>query len=365
MNTPVLDRQNPGPSPHPSAGPLAAPVPFSPGGQVLTLAGTGSYLPDTRIDVTDAADRYPTDRDRILATGYATVTAEETLYPADMALIAAQRALAAAGVKPADLRLLFVSGIHRHGHKRLWSPASWLQSQLGCPQALPLTVNQGCNAQMLGLDIAARFLGGAGGGHALVVATDRFADSGFDRFTADYGIVYGDGAAAAVLTTDPGAAGWRVLATHTVSDPGLEGLHRADRPAPERPELLDAEHDVRSAKRRFLGEHGMDRLREATRAAVGEISRTLLPAGTGPAPRRVIYPNLGLKLLEENYFPEFPGGADASLWDFGRTVGHLGSGDQIAGLDHLADGGFAPSDRLLLLGAGSGFSWTGMLLARV
>ncbi|MER5537739.1 ketoacyl-ACP synthase III family protein [Streptomyces mirabilis] len=346
-----------------------SPVPLSaqqvPTGPALTLAGTGSYLPDTRMDVAEAAKRYPDDHDRILATGYATVAAEETLYPADMALIAAERALATAGVKPSDLRLLMVTGIHRHGHKRLWSPASWLQSKLGCPRALPLTVNQGCNAQMLGLEVAARYLGGLGGGPALVVATDRFGGSSFDRFTADYGIVYGDGAAAAVLTTDPDATGWRIAACHTVSDPGLEGLHRADEPAPERPDLLAAEHDVRSAKRRFLSEHGMNRLREATRAAVGEISRTLLPAGVDPRLCRIVYPNLGLKLLEENYFPEFPGGADASLWAFGRTVGHLGSGDQIAGLDHIADEAFAPGDRLLLLGAGAGFSWTGMLVERV
>jgi 3-oxoacyl-[acyl-carrier-protein] synthase-3 len=335
---------------------LAAPV--------LTIAGTGSYLPGTRIDVAEAAERYPEDRDRILATGYATVTAEETLYPADMALAAAERALAAAGVKPADLRMLIVTGIHRHGHKRLWSPASWLQAELGCPGAIPLTVNQGCNAQMLGLEVAARFLAGSGGGPALVVATDRFADSGFDRFTADYGIVYGDGAAAAVLTTDPRAAGWRIVDSHTVSDPSLEGLHRADAPAPERADLLQAEHDIRSAKRRFLGEHGMNRLREATQAAVGEISAALLPSGLDLRLRRVVYPNLGLKLLQENYFPEFPGGADSSLWGFGRTVGHLGSGDQIAGLDHLADKEFASGDRVLLLGAGAGFTWTGMLVER-
>jgi 3-oxoacyl-[acyl-carrier-protein] synthase III len=332
---------------------------------VLTITGTGSYLPETRLDVADAAERYAGEADRILATGYRTVCAEDTLYPADMALIAAQRALSAAGTKPEDLQLLLVTAIHRHGHKRLWSPASWLQSQLGCPQALPLTVNQGCNAQMLALNVASRFLAGSSGGSALVVAADQFASSGFDRFTADYGIVYGDAAAAAVLTSGPSGPsgpGWRVLSTRTVSDPGLEGLHRADAPLPEHPELLDAEHDVRSAKRRFLSENGADRLKRATRAAVNEIRRALLPDGDDPRLRRVVYPNLGLRLLEENYFPEFPGGEAKSLWDFGRTVGHLGSGDQIAGLDHLADEEFAVGDRVLLLGAGAGFTWTGMLL---
>ncbi|MGW6565995.1 ketoacyl-ACP synthase III family protein [Streptomyces sp. NPDC054975] len=343
--------------------------------ELITIAGTGSYLPE-RLDVADAAARYDGDGgdgDRIRANGYTTVCVEETLYPADMALLAAHDALRAAGLEAHELDLLVVTSIHRHGHKRLWSPASWLQSELGCPQALPLTVNQGCNAQMLVLDMAAGFLRGRRSGTALVVATDQFASSGFDRFTADYGIVYGDGAAAAVMTsgrpTERTAGqptdGWRMLARHTVSAPHLEGLHRDDAPAPERPELLAAEHDVRAAKRRFLAEQGKDRLRDSTRAAVREIRAALLPDGDDPRLRRIVYPNLGLPLLAENYFPEFPGGEKRSLWDFGRTVGHLGSGDQIAGLHHLASQDeLEPGDRVLLLGAGAGFTWTGALLER-
>lgn len=247
-------------------------------------------------------------------------------------------------------------------------PGLLAQSRLGATRALPFTVAQGCNAQLLVLDLAADLLSTEGRRTALIVATDRFAASGFDRFTADYGIVYGDGAAAAVLTATtptPATPTWHVLDTHSVSDPELEGLHRLDEPAPETRALFGAEHDVRAAKKRYLAAHGTDSLREATRTAVREIREALLPHGTDPAPRRVVYPNLGLPLLQENYFPEFPGGADTSLWDFGATVGHLGSGDQIAGLDHLErHHTFDTGDRVLLLGAGAGFTWTGVLLER-
>ncbi|WP_424217512.1 ketoacyl-ACP synthase III family protein (plasmid) [Streptomyces sp. BI20] len=365
----VTTSHPPTPAPGPAGAPGAAPP------ALVTITGTGSHLPTTRLDLpTEAGRRTGTDPERIRATGYRTIAAERAHHPADMALIAARRALAAAGTDPADLDLIAVTAIHRHGHKRLWSPASWLQARLGNDRALPFTVNQGCNAQLLVLDLAAGFLAGRGLRTALVVATDRFADSAFDRFTADYGIVYGDGAAAAVLTTDPAhttapeAPGphWRVLAAHSVSDPGLEGLHRGDEPAPETPDTLADEHDVRAAKRRYLAAHGSDSLRAATCRAVREIRAALLPEGDHPRLRHIVYPNLGLPLLEENYFPELPGGADRSLWEFGATVGHLGSGDQIAGLDHLSrTTHLATGDRVLLLGAGSGFTWTGMLLERV
>lgn len=226
-----------------------------------------------------------------------------------MALVAAERALAAAGTKPQDIDLIAVTAIHRHGHQRLWSPASWLQSRLGATRALPFTVAQGCNAQLLVLDLAADLLSAEGRRTALIVATDRFAASGFDRFTADYGIVYGDGAAAAVLTADtpaPEAPTWHVLDTHSVSDPELEGLHRLDEPAPETRALFGAEHDVRAAKKRYLAAHGTDSLREATRRAVREIRETLLPHGTDPALRRVVYPNLGLPCSRRTTSPNSP-----------------------------------------------------------
>ncbi|MFL1377506.1 ketoacyl-ACP synthase III family protein [Nocardiopsis protaetiae] len=339
----------------------------------LGILGTGSYLPDTRVDVRRAARELPErDRDRLLALGYTGVCAEPDLYPGDMGLIAARRALADAGLAARDVRTLVFASIHRHGHRRMWSPASWLQERLGCVNALPFNVQQGCNSQLLMLDVLRA--GAAAGEAVLVVAADRFSDSAFDRFAGDYGIAYGDGAAAAVLAPAAGR-GWRMLGTRTVSDPWLEGLHRDERPSAETPGGLAAEHDMRGAKRSFLTRHGKEVLAERTRAAVAEIRDALLtgadglPGGGLPAAadglRAVVYPNLGLPLLEGSYFPELPGGADRSLWDFGRTVGHLGGADQIAGLDtwtRTRDP--LPGDRVLLIGAGAGFTWTGMLLER-
>ncbi|NKZ01125.1 ketoacyl-ACP synthase III family protein [Nocardiopsis alborubida] len=333
----------------------------------LSILGTGSYLPEQRVDVRRAmAGRSERERDRVLAYGYTTVCVEPELYPGDMGLVAARRALEQARVDVRDVRMVVFTSIHRHGHRRMWSPASWLQERLGCVNALPFNVHQGCNAQLLLLDVAADVLKGRpGGGEAvLVVAADRFSDSAFDRFTGDYGIVYGDGAAAAVITASNGW-GWRVRGVHSVSEPSLEGLHRDDRPVAETSDGLTAEHDMRAAKRAFLTRHGRDVLGERTRAAVASVRGALLPGGDTDGLRAVVYPNLGRPLLESSYFPELPGGADRSLWSFGATVGHLGTADQIAGLDAWTHRtGPVPGERVLLIGAGAGFTWTGMLLER-
>ncbi|SIO86681.1 ketoacyl-ACP synthase III family protein [Nocardiopsis sp. JB363] len=333
----------------------------------LNIIGTGSYLPERRVDVRRAVDDLPgRERERVLAYRYETVCVEPELYPGDMGLVAARRALDQARIDPGDVRMVVFTSIHRHGHRRMWSPASWLQERLGCVNAVPFNVHQGCNAQLLLLDVAADVLKGRSDGNeaVLVVAADRFSGSAFDRFTSDYGIVYGDGAAAAVISASK-RRGWRVRAVHSVSEPSLEGLHRDDRPVAETPEGLVAEHDMRASKRAFLTRHGGEALGELTRAAVASIRTALLPEGEKDGVRAVVYPNLGRPLLESSYFPELPGGADRSLWSFGATVGHLGTADQIAGLDTWTrEAGPAPGERVLLIGAGAGFTWTGMLLER-
>ncbi|MFD7710570.1 ketoacyl-ACP synthase III family protein [Streptomyces sp. NPDC059786] len=294
------------------------------------------------------------------------------MFPPDMALLAAERALAAAATPASELTLLVFTSVHRHGHRPYWSVTSWLQDRLGCRQATPMAVSQGCNGQMLMLQVAASLLRGQGGGTALVVAADRFSASGFERFTADYDILFGDGGAAAVLTLEGDGHRtrqrpcWHVLGAHTVSAPELEALHRDASPCAATPETTADDHDIRAVKRRFVTEHGKDIISKRTRQAVGEIREVLLPSGYDLRLRHIAYPHLGRRLLEENYFPELPPTADRPLRTFGSEVGHLGSGDQIAGLDHIArTGGTVPGDRVLLLGAGAGFTWTGMLLERI
>jgi 3-oxoacyl-[acyl-carrier-protein] synthase-3 len=50
---------------------------------------------------------------------------------------------------------------------------------------------------------------------------------------------------------------------------------------------------------------------------------------------------------------------ERATWEFSRTVGHLGAGDQIAGFNDLLERGeLAAGDRVLFVGGGSGFSCT-------
>jgi 3-oxoacyl-[acyl-carrier-protein] synthase-3 len=325
------------------------------------VEAVGSYLPDHREKLVDvAAQLDDTEAERLLATGYDTVAVEDDRYPGDMAVAAARQALT--GLDVESVGLIAVSSIHRNGHKRLWSAASYLQDSLGNKRATPFNVMQGCNGNLICLQLAAQHVRqSTSDERALVVATDRFGTSSFNRYTGDYGICYGDGAGAMVVSRRPSAL--RLLGLHTVSDPALEGLHRTDEPLPEDPELLSGEHDVRAAKRGYLAKWGKETLTVRTRAAVTEIRDALLPGDGQDRLRHIVFPNLGHGLLADNYFPVFADGEEKSLWSLGRTVGHLGSGDAAVGLHHLvSENALNTGDRVLLLGAGAGFTWTGALL---
>jgi 3-oxoacyl-[acyl-carrier-protein] synthase-3 len=78
---------------------------------------------------------------------------------------------------------------------------------------------------------------------------------------------------------------------------------------------------------------------------------------------KIIFPHLSKELLENNYYPIFHNGESKSFNEYGKITGHLGSGDQFASFHELLiSGHVVAGDIVLLLGAGAGFSWTGMLV---
>ncbi|MGW9432958.1 3-oxoacyl-[acyl-carrier-protein] synthase III C-terminal domain-containing protein, partial [Streptomyces decoyicus] len=73
---------------------------------------------------------------------------------------------------------------------------------------------------------------------------------------------------------------------------------------------------------------------------------------------RFVVPHFGRIVLQREVLAALDIDLDLTTWSWGRTVGHLGAGDQFAGLDHLVTSGRAvPGDRVVLIGVGAGYSW--------
>lgn len=323
----------------------------------LFLAGLAAKTGSTRLTVADAISSGAYETERALEDGYESVVSEPDAAPYEMAADVAKQALKEASQSPS---IVVYGSIHRHGHARLWSPASWLQNQLELSGTVPaIAIQQGCNGLM---QAVAMTMSTGNTDSALFVGADCFHDSGFDRWKSDYGLIYGDAAAAFVLSRKSGFA--RILHTKIDGVPALEELHRNANPSPETQTSWHTEYDIRRTKRAFLQAHGAaafaDPLVAALQRLRGDLEQN--PHWRGEADV-LLTPFVGNKTRHATYEHVFGHLAPHNAWDIGKKLGHLGTTDAWVGLDHLRQQGALHSGQhVLIISAGVGFSCGATLL---
>jgi len=174
------------------------------------IIGTGSFLPEkvvTNADlekILDTSDQWIQERTGIRERR----VAREDETSSDMAEIAAQRAMQAAGIQPDEIGLLVVGTTTPD--LVFPSTACLLQSRLGLPDCGAMDVNAACSGFLYALSIADKYIRCGEVKKALVIGVDKLTAmlDWNDRGTA---VLFGDGAGAVVLeaTDEPG-----ILSTH-------------------------------------------------------------------------------------------------------------------------------------------------------
>ncbi|MFI6317054.1 ketoacyl-ACP synthase III family protein [Nonomuraea sp. NPDC050556] len=318
----------------------------------LFITATGVWLPP-------AVPAEPVASGGPRPDGITSVTVSRGESAPEMATMAARTALERAGRSGGDIGLLLHADVYYQGHD-LWAPASYIQRHAGVPDCPAIEVRQLSNGGMAALGLAASHLTAAGdGAAALITAADRFCPPGFDRWRSDAGTVYADGGAAIVLSRVTGFARLRCLVTE--SDPGLEAMHRGADPFGVAPFSVRGRVDLDVVKRAFLAEAGIsDSVARVSARQHMAIKQALAEAETKLSDIDwFVLPHFGRRRLELAYINPYCIDLERTTWPWGRQVGHLGAGDQLAGLDHLAASGrLRPGDRCLLAGVGAGFSWS-------
>ena len=174
------------------------------------IIGTGSYLPEkivTNADlekVFDTTDVWIRERTGICERRIA----REDETSGDMAEVAAQRAIKAAGISPEDIGLLIVGTTTPD--LVFPSTACLLQARLGLPDCGAMDVNAACSGFMYALSIADKYIRCGDVKTALVIGVDKLSamTDWDDRGTA---VLFGDGAGAVVLEASDEAG---ILSTH-------------------------------------------------------------------------------------------------------------------------------------------------------
>ncbi len=315
------------------------------------IVGTGSYLPaqvltnadlEKRVDTSDEWIRERTGiRQRHIAAEGETTS--------DLAKVAAERALAAAGVSASELDLIVVGTTTPD--VIFPSTACLLQHKLGAKDCPAFDVNAACTGFIYALSIAEKFVRTGAARTALVVGAEtltRMLDWN-DRGTC---VLFGDGAGAVVLKADttPG-----VISTHIHAD----GQYR---------ELL---HNPVGVSKGFRDEpnHGVRVImagNEVFRVAVRTLSR-------------IVDETLAANQLDKSAI-DWLVPHQANLRIISATAKHLGmpmervivtvdrhgntsSGSVPLALDHgIREGQIKPGQLLLLEAFGGGFTWGSALL---
>ncbi len=178
------------------------------------IAGTGSYLPEKLVTnkdlekIVDTNDEWIVTRTGIRERHYAA----DNQNASDLALIAVQRAIAAAGVEANDIDLIIVAT--STPDMVFPSTACILQDKLGIKHAIAFDIQAVCAGFVYGLATAEKFIKTGSSKCALVVGTEIFSRimNWQDRGTC---VLFGDGAGAVVVKASdtPG-----ILSTHLHAD---------------------------------------------------------------------------------------------------------------------------------------------------
>lgn len=184
------------------------------------IAGTGAYVPEqvlTNLDLeklVDTSDAWITERTgikqrHIAAPGEAS---------SDMARVASERALAAAGLSAADLDMIVVGTISPD--MRLPACAAFLQQKLGAKQIPSFDVAAACAGFVYAMSIGDQFIRSGACKNVLVVGVELLSRvlNWKDRTTC---VLFGDGAGAAVLSATNGDTDSGVLSTRLYTDASL------------------------------------------------------------------------------------------------------------------------------------------------
>jgi len=188
----------------------------------VTIAGTGSYLPEkvlTNADlekIVDTTDEWITTRTgikerRIAAEGQST---------SDLATEAAKKALEQAQIAAEDVELIIVATITPD----TLTPATacYVQDNLGARKAVAFDISAACSGFLYAMEMARNLIGAGSFKNALIIGAEKLSafTNWEDRNTC---VLFGDGAGAAVLRKSEAGEG-KILAMEIGTDGAQTGI---------------------------------------------------------------------------------------------------------------------------------------------
>ncbi len=316
------------------------------------IVGCGSYLPSQVITNAELARRLDTSDDWIRQrTGICQRhIAKEGELTSHLALYAAERALADAGMAAADLDLIVLGTTTPD--ETFPATATRVQAALGMQRGIAFDVQAVCSGFVYSLAVADNFIRVGQAKSALVIGAETFSRilDWNDRGTC---VLFGDGAGAVVLRAEPGKGDGSdrgILSTHLYSDGRFHDMLYVD----GGPSATKTVGQVRMEGREVF-RHAVTKLAQAVDDAIAANGVTgsdidwLVPH---QANKRII-DSMGAKL-------GLP--AEKVVVTIDRHANTSAASIPLALAEAKADGRIKPGHLVLMEAMGGGFTWGSALV---
>ena len=322
----------------------------------MVIVGTGSQVPErilTNADlekIVDTSDQWITERTgmkerHIAAPGEAA---------SDLAVVACEKALTEAKVKPEELDLIVVGTVT--GDMPFPSTSCVLQQRLGAPHAAAFDVSAGCTGFIYALSVARQFVSTGASRTALVVGVEMLSKitDWTDRSTC---VLFGDGSGAAVLKadTEPDKG---ILATYLAAD-GNGGKHLYMLAGGSRhPATIETvQQRMHTCKM-----NGNAIFKVAVRSMADTVKHLLQQTGLGIDDLSLLIPHqANLRIIEATTkLLKFP--SERVFVNIAK-YGNTSSATTIIALDEARRAGLVrPGDVVMLVAFGAGLTWGGVVI---
>jgi len=314
------------------------------------LVGFGGYLPSrivTNAEM-DTSDEWIVERTGIRQRHFAAV-GEMT---SDLALAAAKKALASAGIKAADLDMIVLATATPDN--TFPATATKVQAALGMTHGAAFDVQAVCSGFIYALSVADNFIKAGQARTILVIGAETFSRilDWNDRTTC---VLFGDGAGAVVLRAEPGAGkitDHGILSTHLHSDGRHYGLLQVDG-GPSQGSNVG-----------FVRMEGREVFRHAVVNLTAVLEETLAANGIGPKDIDWVVPHQANKRILDSTARKLDFPPEQVIVTVDRHANTSAASVPLALNEAVNDGRIKEGHLVLLEAMGGGFTW-GAALARI
>lgn len=336
----------------------------------VSIVSTGRYVPEFYELSEEAIEAEQLDPDRIHDLGTYKVHVDKQDEGYNMAVKAAQSAIAKAGITALDIDVLIISS--GFGRKYLiHDDAAYLRYLIGAKKASAFRVEQGCNSAVVSLNYAfSRLKSDKRVHNILVISYEFFKKPLVNRWKSVESSILGDGASAAVIQKS--TKGFNILGVYGVTDGYFCDIWRTDVGGLKHPFLGDNEADMtafeyniyKTAAEYLCNDKNKGMLQNVlvqNNKVVFDGLLEKLKMSYTDINKLVMY-NVGIYVLKK-VIKMVGIEEDKTSMYLSRQYGHIGNADILFNLDHMLDDGkFEDQDIVGLFSAGAGFSWGSVML---